>query len=125
MLGCAANHFGSVRFHWMHRPSSGLRSFLTSAESGQPERVIDSPCQDFSLATTARAARQCEAWLSPTSAIVALAWDFGTPKAQTVIGCPRRIVQGAFGRSCASTGVGTTTLFSDGFEHGCSGSRAA
>src|SRR3954452_21618143 len=99
MLGCAANHFGSVRFHWMHRPSSGLRSFLTIAESGQPERVIDSPCQPFFRATTARAARQCEAWLSPTSAIVARAFRRGTPNSQMVNGFVAVILQGALGRS--------------------------
>src|SRR5512144_2819073 len=98
MSGCLANQPGSVRFQRMHSSCNGLRSFLTVRENGQPERVIETPCQPRSRATTASAARQCEAWLSPTSAIVARAERRRTPNSQTFIGLVAVIVQGAFGR---------------------------
>src|SRR5215467_13158069 len=109
----------------MHWAYSGTRSTFFVRENGQPERVIESPYQPFRCATTARAARQCEAWLSPTSAIVPVAFARGVPNAQTWNGRVWTNRHGAFGRLIAAMGVGTTANFSFGLLHACRGSRAA
>src|SRR4051794_847251 len=109
----------------MHLPWSGSRSFLTVRENGQPERVIERPRHACLRATTSSAARQCEAWLSPTSAMVVFARPGETPNAHTFIGVRAIIVHGEFGRSRAETGVGITRRRKPRFTHGCSGSRDA
>src|SRR3954454_13310265 len=119
------NHCGSVRFHWMHLPNSGSRSFLTVRENGHPDRVIERPRHPCRRATTSRAARQCEAWLSPSSAIVVFARLGETPNAHTFIGFGALIVHGEFGRLRAETGVGITRRRRPRLTHGCSGSRDA
>src|SRR4051812_35198954 len=123
--GCWRNQRGSVLFHLMQLPWSGLRSFLTVRENGQPERVIDSPRQWCWRATTSSAARQWDAWLSPTSAIVPFACFGATPNAHTFIGRLAIIVHGEFGRLRADTGVGMTRRRRPRLTHGCSGSRDA
>src|SRR5262249_30200539 len=60
-------------------------------------------------ATTSNAARQCSAWLSPTSATVRVAASAGTPKAQTPDApSGATTAQGALGVIAASIGVGIT-----------------
>src|SRR3954469_18379034 len=96
----------------MHSEKSGTRSTFAVRENGQPERVIDSPYQPCFRATTSSAARQCEAGLSPPSAIVPVAFDCGTPNAHTLNGRRCTKVHGELGRSAAAIGVGTTANFS-------------
>ena len=48
--------------------------------NGQPERESEMPRQRLDWATTSSAARQCSAWLSPSSANVARARSGATPK---------------------------------------------
>ena len=50
-------------------------------ESGQPVCEIDTAAHFCRRPTASSAARQCAAWLSPTSATVGL--TFGVPKLQT------------------------------------------
>src|SRR4051795_2810402 len=123
--GCWRNQRGSVLFHLMQLPWSGLRSFLTVRENGHPERVIERPRQLCRRATTSSAARQCDAWLSPMSAMVAFACFGATPNAHTFIGRVAIIVHGEFGRLRADTGVGITRRRRLRLTHGCSGSRDA
>jgi hypothetical protein len=76
------------------------------------------PAHRLARATTSRAARQCTAWLSPTSATVARARDAGTPKAQTSGTSPGIGRHGLLGTSGAALGLGTTRRRSFGFSHG-------
>ena len=85
------------------------------------------PRQRLDCATTSSAARQCSAWLSPSSATVARARSGGDAEVarvdEAVAACTGRT-----GRSASAAprdGVGVTTFASAGFEHGCAGSRAA
>ena len=98
-------------------PRSGLAG--TWVLNGQPGRVIDTPRQRSACATTSSAARHVAAWLSPSSANVALGAEPVTPNSHGVNTPPRRTTrQGAFGTSSASAGRGTSTSRSAGFWHG-------
>jgi hypothetical protein len=92
--------------------------------NGQLDRVIETPCQRSASAATISAARQCPAWLLPTSATVAPACAAGTPNSQALsvgsIG-----VHGAFGVISASLGLGVTVRSSRVLWQGCKGSWAA
>ena len=77
-------------------------------------------------ATSASAARQCTAWLSPTSAKLTRARVAGSPNAHTCGPVRAGISEhGALGVIGASLGVGTTEKRSFGLWQGCTGSRAA
>ena len=79
-------------------------------DSGQLVCVTDSPCHRLASATVWAAARQPLAWLSPTSATVAVAWSAGTPKSHTSMPSWCSIwAHGALGRVGATVGVGTTS----------------
>ena len=103
-------------------PESGV-----AVDSGQCGRAISSTRQCLRLATTASAARQCAAWLSPIIATVSRACSAGS-----AVGALRRAPRSA-GRACtrgsgviaASSGVGRTTSRSRGFSHRRCASRAA
>ena len=86
----------------------------------------DTPRQPFARATTSRAARQCTAWLSPTSAKLTCARVAGSPNAHAA-GPVREAIgaHGALGVIAASIGDGVTEKRSRGLRHRCSGSRAA
>ena len=75
---------------------------LTTVESAQPLRAMEIPRQRSRSAITAKAARQCEAWLSPISAIAGRDGSVVVPNPHTN-GARRWIgVHGAFGASKAS-----------------------
>ena len=125
--GCLRNHANTSRFQSAQCDRAGSGSLRTAFESGQLECVIETPCQRCFSAATSTAARQWEAWLSPTSATVRLDSSAATlnPHTSTRSSAGEN-VQGAFGRSRASTGVGVTLTFSAGFSQGWfQGSRAA
>ena len=110
----------------MHSARRAGLSCVTANISGQPERVIDTPRQRLRCATTSSAARQCEAWLSPTSATVPRALPAGTPNSHG----PRTPsndsgVHGEFWEKMASSGGGTIAVRSLPFTQRRSGSRDA
>ena len=93
------------------RGGSRGSSFVVARMTGQPERVIDTPRQRLRCATTSSAARQCEAWLSPSSAIVPRASAAGTPNSHGAISPSTGSgVHGEFCWKTASSGVGTTAV---------------
>jgi hypothetical protein len=65
---------------WHSSLSDSVLSFAPALLNGQPERVMEMPRQRLDWATTSIAARQCSAWLSPTSATVARERSGETPK---------------------------------------------
>src|SRR4029077_8384170 len=81
--GCARNQACTSWFHFAHSASAGSGGLRGPAESGQPVSVSDFSRQPRFLATTFSAARQCLAWLSPTSATVCVACWGSAPEAQT------------------------------------------
>jgi hypothetical protein len=87
-------------------PSAGLAGIC--ALNGQPGRVIEKPCQRRACATTSSAARQCAAWLSPTSAIVARLSLSATPNAHGLNAAPGCAsgVHGEVGQIAAFAGRG-------------------
>src|ERR1044072_8779594 len=126
IAGCLANHFGTWSFHCRHSAWRLAGSFVVARMSGQPERVIDTPRQRLRCATYSSAARQCDAWLSPTSAIVARSLPAGTPNSHGP-STPSNDsgVHGEFCEKIASSGGGTIAVRSLWFTHRRSGWREA
>ena len=78
-------------------------------EIGQTLLVTDRPYQRLARAACTSAARRCDAWLSPTSAIRARASRAPTPKAQGWTGPDGGTnSHGSFGVSSATAGRGRT-----------------
>ena len=121
--GWSSNHRCADAYHGMQISLAPTPMSLTASEKKQPEAVIEYARQWLRRATTSTAGRQCRAWLSPTSATVAIARAAGTPNVQTGSGCCRVSRQGenALSSRCVTPGVNER----DGLKHGCCGSRAA
>ena len=77
--GWAANQSGTCRLRSMHCVRRGSGITLVEVEYGQPAIAIEVACQPSCSATTATAARQFIAWLSPSSTTCADADDTGAP----------------------------------------------
>src|SRR4051794_7671166 len=107
--GWTANHAKVCCFHSAHCVRRGSGRSRTAICSGQLVCVIERPCQPLASATCVIAARQCPAWLSPTSATVASAVSAGAPNQQTAgaLWCGTA-TQGLLGSVAASLGVGAT-----------------
>ena len=124
--GWRLNHAKTCRRQRVQLERAGSGRLRGAVDNGQQVCVIESPRQRRRRATTSSAARQCEAWLSPSSATVAVARRFATPNAHTCSGSIRSmIVQGAF---VAVAGLQRRRDHREpqlAFRHGRSGSRAA
>jgi hypothetical protein len=108
--GFARSQLTTCLFQVTHcaRRLAGSRR-ATALLSGQPERVTDRPRHLNSCATFSSAARQCAAWLSPSSATVLRAASACTPNSHGItspIALSGR--QGRLGEVTASSGEGTT-----------------
>src|SRR4051812_24178411 len=107
--GWRVSHARTFERQLTHCRRAGSGSVGTARENEHCERLSESACQRLARATTASAARQCTAWLSPKSTTVATAWAAGTPNQHTSGVFDRRSsVQRLLGVSSASFGDGVT-----------------
>ena len=124
--GWRVNQAVACSFHFVQRARSALGASRGADENGQPVWVTDNNRQFSAFATTSSPARQCFAWLSPTSATVAVAASGTAPEAQTVSSPSSSITSHApLGASAAWLGVGFTMSASFGLRHCRNGSRDA
>src|SRR6185503_14920275 len=107
--GCCENHLSTSPFQRWQPERVGSGMSRTPLENGQLVCVTLYACQLFLRATKSSDGRQCEAWLSPITAIVAFASSFGAPNSQIWMSSWRSMtLQGWFGARRAAIGVGTT-----------------
>src|SRR4051812_50186559 len=78
-----ANQVNTSHFQPAHDERRPPWRSRTAIWNGQLVWVIEKPCQPLAFATSASAARQWPAWLSPTSATVSVAVASGPPNEQT------------------------------------------
>jgi hypothetical protein len=117
--GCLPSHARTWRFHYTQCARARLSSAGVASENGQPVRVNDNPRQRSAFATCSTAARQCDAWLSPTRAIVPVGCAGALPNAQTLTRPVFSMTSHReLSRLPACSGVGTTASARLGFSQG-------